>query len=200
MAWKEIVGRSFNPAAFESYVSTLKFGLWRPKFIVVHNTSVPDLKTWQGWQSRTPKITDEKWARNLVGFYRDQRKWSGGPHLFITPAGILVFTPLTGPGVHSPSWNSISWGVETVGEFDREPFEGAIKSNLVSALATLHAAAGLSPLPYSMGNTGLHFHKEDVNTTHKSCPGKNIVKAELVEAVQHEIIRRHSGGDHPSAA
>jgi hypothetical protein len=201
MTWKPIVGRLFKPDEFEAYVGSLQFNLWRPKFIVVHNTSAPDLKTWNGWQARTPPVTDEKWAQNLVGYYRDQQKWSGGPHLFVTPAGILAFTPLTGPGVHSPAWNSISWGVETVGEFEREPFTGAIRDNLIAALAILHGAAGLSPLPYAKGIRGLHFHKEDPKTTHKTCPGRNMVKAELVAAVQAEILRRHPGGhSHPVTA
>jgi len=194
--WRGIVGKSFSPDAFEKYVASLKFGLWRPKFVVVHNTSAPDLKTWQGWQARKPPVTDEKWAQNLVGYYRDQQHWQAGPHLFVTPGGILAFSPLTGPGTHSPAWNSISWGVETVGEFEREPFAGPVRDNLIAALAILHAAAGLSPLPYQRGVRGLHFHKEDPVTTHKSCPGKNMVKADLVAAVQAEILRRHSGGGH----
>lgn len=197
MAWKEIVGQSFSPNAFAEYVAGLQFGLWRPKFIVVHNTSAPDLKTWQGWQARKPKLTDEMWAQNLVRYYRDEQHWSGGPHLFVTPGGILAFTPLTGPGVHSPAWNSISWGVETVGEFETEPFDGAIRVNLISALATLHIAAGLSPIPYEQGHHGLHFHKEDPKTTHKSCPGRNMVKGRLVADVVAEIQRRHPGGGHP---
>ena len=199
MTWRGIVGRSFTPAEFEQHVASLKFGLWRPKFIVVHNTSAPDLATWRGWQERKPPLKDERWALNLVGYYRDQQKWSGGPHLFVTPAGILAFTPLTGPGVHSPAWNSISWGVETVGEFEREPFEGPVKDNLVAALAILHAAAGLSPLPYLVGHHGLHFHKEDPVTTHKACPGRHMVKDELVAAVVAEIQRRHPGGGHAPA-
>lgn len=197
MAWRGIVGKSFTPDEFEKYVETLKFGLWRPRFVVVHNTSAPDLKTWQGWQIRAKPVTDEQWAQNLVGYYRDQQHWSAGPHLFVTPRGILVFSPLTGPGTHSPAWNSISWGVETVGEFDREPFTGPIKSNLIAALAVLHAAAGLQPLPYSIGVRGMHFHREDPKTTHKNCPGKNMVKSDLVRLVQEEILRRHPGGGHP---
>jgi hypothetical protein len=100
-------------------------------------------------------------------------------------------------GTHSPTWNSISWGVETVGEFQSDPFSGSIKDNLVAALAILHAAAGLQLLPYKRGARGLHFHKEDPNTTHKSCPGKNIVKADLIKAVQTEIERRNTG-EHPA--
>jgi hypothetical protein len=89
--------------------------------------------------------------------------------------------------------------VETVGEFDREPFDGPVKSNLVAALAILHAAAGLQPLPYSRGVRGLHFHKEDPVTTHKSCPGKNMIKSALITSVQAEIQRRHPGGGHPES-
>lgn len=199
MTWRGIVGRSFSPAAFEAYVAGLTFALWRPQFIVVHNTSAPDLATWRGWQARKPPITDEHWAQNLVGYYRDQMKWSGGPHLFVTPGGILAFTPLTGPGTHSPAWNSISWGVETVGEFESEPFDGPVRDNLISALATLHIAAGLAPLPYLIGHRGMHFHKEDPVTTHKGCPGRHMVKADLAAAVTAEIRNRHPGGGHAPA-
>ncbi len=195
MAWKGIVGRSFTPDQFASYVAGLKFSAWRPRFVVVHNTSAPDTKTWQGWQARKPPITDEKWMQNLEGYYRDEQKWSSGPHLFVTPGAINVFSPLTGPGTHSPSWNAISWGIETVGEFERDPFTGPVRDNLISALAILHAAAGLQPRPYELGVRGLHFHKEDVRTTHKSCPGRNMVKADLVAAVEAKIIQMH-GGEH----
>lgn len=193
-SWRGIVGKSFTPAAFESYVAGLKFNLWRPRFIVVHNTSAPDTKTWQGWQARTPPVSDEKWAQNLVGYYRDDQRWSAGPHLFVTPGGILAFSPLTGPGTHSPAWNAFTWGVETVGEFERDPFTGPVRDNLIAALATLHAAAGLQPLPYERGVRGMHFHKEDPVTTHKSCPGKNMVKADLIAAVEAKILEMHGGG------
>ena len=200
MAWSGIIGKSFAGDAFAKYVSGLKFGAWRPRFVVVHNTSAPDLKTWKGWQTRKPPVTDEKWAQNLVGYYRDQQKWSAGPHLFVTPGGILAFSPLTGPGTHSPAWNSITWGVETVGEFENEPFAGPVRDNLISALATLHIAAGLQLMPYERGVRGLHFHKEDPKTTHKSCPGKNMVKSDLIKAVQAEIDKRSSGEHVPGGS
>lgn len=197
MPWAPIVGKLFTPDAFATYVASIRVaGFWRPRFVVVHNTSVPDLKTWAGWQARKPPLLDEQWGKNLVSFYRDQQGWEAGPHLFVTPAGVLVFTPLTVPGRHSPSWNAISWGVETVGEFERESFVGPVRANLISALATLHAAAGLQPTPYKLGVRGLHFHKEDAATTHKNCPGRNMVKSDLVSAVQAEIARRHQGGGH----
>jgi hypothetical protein len=117
--------------------------------------------------------------------------------LFVTPAGILVMNHLNRRGTHSPSWNPVSWGVETLGEFERDAFTGPIKENLVAALAILHAAAGLQLLPYQLGVRGLHLHKEDPNTTHRSCPGRNIVKADLIRDVQAEILQRNEG-EHPA--
>lgn len=200
MAWTPIVGKLFaTPDDFQGYVAGLKFGIWRPRFVVVHNTSSPDLALWAKWKA-AGKPTPEQWAQNLAGYYRDQQHWSAGPHLFVTPDGILAFTPLTGPGVHSPAWNSISWGVETVGEFDKEPFAGPVRDNLIAALAILHIAGGLQLLPYQLGVRGLHFHKEDPKTTHKSCPGHNLVKPDLINAVQAEIDHRTAGEHVPGAA
>ena len=196
MAWNGIVGKSFSPDEFQSYVRSLTFGVWRPRFVVVHNTAVPDRRTWDKWQTRTPPITDVKWARNLEAYYKGLG-WSGCPHLFVTPAGLLAMNRLTMSGTHSPAWNSISWGVETVGDFEKDSFSGAIRENLVAALAILHAAAGIPLLPYARGVRGLHFHKEDPQTTHKSCPGKKVSKAELIQEVQAEIERRNSG-EHPA--
>jgi uncharacterized protein YgiM (DUF1202 family) len=98
-------------------------------------------------------------------------------------------------GTHSPSWNAISWGIETVGEFETDPFTGPVRDNLIAALAILHAAAGLQPRPYELGVRGLHFHKEDRATTHKTCPGRHMVKADLVADVEAKIIAMH-GGEH----
>ena len=194
MTWKPIVGKSFTtPTEFAAYVDTVQFGLWRPRFVVVHNTSAPDLKTYAGHFDRPHPISDEQWMQNLVGFYRDEQHWSAGPHLFVTPRSICVFTPLNTTGVHSPSWNAISWGVETVGEFERDPFDNGIRDNLVAALAILHAKSGLQPVPYSCGVRGLHFHKEDPRTTHKTCPGRNMSKFDVVKRVQAAILGLHPG-------
>lgn len=198
--WKPIVGRSFATVAdFAAYVDTVQFGLWRPRFIVVHNTGAPDLATYEKHFTRPVPITDEQWMQNLVGYYRDPQPgkgpWSAGPHLFVTPRSICAFTPLNTDGVHTPSWNKISWGVETVGDFNVDPFDGVVRNNLVDALAVLHAKSGLQPLPYELGVRGLHFHFEDKATTHRDCPGKHMVKADLVARVEAAIAAM-SSGDH----
>ena len=123
---------------------------------------------------------------NLQSYYRDQMKWSAGPHLFVADDLIWVFTPLTTSGIHSPSWNAISWGVEIVGEYDDETFGGGVRTTAIDALAALHQWRGLDPLT-------LHFHKEDPLTTHKNCPGKNIVKSELISAIQSRLVGLNQG-------
>ena len=111
--------------------------------------------------------------RNLEHYYRDEQKWSAGPHLFIADDLIWVLTPLTTSGRHSPSWNAISWGVEMVGEYQIEDFGDAVRDNTLAALTTLHALAGLDP-------NKLRFHKEDPITTHKTCPGRKVNKADII--------------------
>ena len=177
--WKGIVGRGFTPADFQSYVASLKFGDWRPQFTVLHNTSAPRLSQWHS----TPGAQR---MRNLESFYRDQQHWSAGPHLFVADDLIWVFTPLTTSGVHSPSWNAMSWGVEMVGEYEEEPFPPAVRDNTVQALTALHAWAGLDPAT-------LHFHKEDPQTTHTTCPGKHVVKSDIVARLTASLAALSEG-------
>lgn len=178
----QIVARKFSHAEFKVYLDGLKITPWA-KFVVVHNTSAPDIALYHQWENR-PGWTPEQWLRNLISYYSGMG-WNGTPHLFIppTPDTILVLNSLLVHGTHTPSWNDFSYGVETVGEFEREPFGGPTRANLVAALAALHEKLSLTPLPFQLGVRGLHFHKEDAHTTHRTCPGRNMDKAGLVGAV-----------------
>src|ERR1044071_168093 len=182
--WKGIVARGFRPQEFKDYVGTLTFSDWRPQFVVLHNTSSPRLSQWHSHSG-------EERMRNLEAYYRDEQGWSAGPHLFIADDFIWAFTPLTTSGVHSPSWNAISWGVEMVGNYDSEDFGqgpgAAVAANTVFALAILHTALPIDPRP-------LKFHKEDRRTTH-DCPGRNVDKASMIARVEAAM-----GGDHPLGA
>lgn len=181
-----IVDKFFSITEFKNYVDALVFGDWRPAFICVHNTSEPNLALYAEWLAHPAKHggwTHEQWLRNVAGYYAGMG-WQAGPHCFVCPDGVGLFTPFTQHGTHSPSWNSISWGIETVGEFDSETFGSPVSDNLIQVLAILHGKAGLNPAAYVFGRSGLHFHKEDPRTTHKSCPGHNMVKPTLVAAVK----------------
>jgi hypothetical protein len=170
--WKGIIGKGFTAIDFSEYVKTVVFDTWRPQFIVLHNTAVPTFAQWHN-------VSGEQRMKNLESFYRDTQKWSAGPHVFVADDLIWVFTPLNTPGVHSPSWNAIAWGVEIVGDYSVEPLNPAVQQNAISALATLHELMGLDP-------STLRLHKEDPKTTH-NCPGSGIVKADVQSAVLAQI-------------
>jgi N-acetylmuramoyl-L-alanine amidase-like protein/putative peptidoglycan binding protein len=187
-----IVGKGFDIPGFQAHVDSLHFNGWTPNFVVVHNTSSPDLKLYLQWLKRQ-NWTGEQWMKNLASYYAGMG-WKAGPHLFVAPDRIWTLTPLTQRGTHSPAWNSFTWGVETVGEFEREAFDGGTQANLTAALAILHTRIGLNPADYKRGVRGLHYHKEDPKTTHKSCPGKNIKKAELIKGVVDYMNQLAPGG------
>jgi N-acetylmuramoyl-L-alanine amidase-like protein len=176
--WKGIVGQGFDRAGFAAYVSTLTLSTWRPQFVVLHNTAVPTLAQWHS-------VPGAQRMKNLESFYRDTQHWSAGPHLFVADDLIWAFTPLTTSGVHSPSWNSMSWGVEMVGDYNVEPFEAAVRGNTLSALATLHALLGLDPQT-------LRLHKEDPKTTH-DCPGKHVSKTDIIQGMIDALAEEHPG-------
>src|SRR5215471_5369690 len=184
--WKGIIGKGFTADEFSDYVQTVRLTTWRPQFVVLHNTDIPTLADWH-------KIPGKWRMLNFQAYYRDTQHWSAGPHLFVADDLIWVFTPLDVPGVHSPSWNAISWGVELVGDYSSEDFGDAVHQNAVAALAGLHRLAGLDP------NT-LHFHREDPLTTHKQCPGDNLVKADLIRDVLNRMAADSPGEHTPGAA
>lgn len=184
-AWKGIVGGSYTPAQFIEYMKLVPMGTtaWRPKFIVIHNTEIPTLVQWKATGGNL-------YIQNLVHYYRDIKGWSGGPHLFVDDRLIWPFTPLTVPGVHSPTWNPISWGIEVVGDYAKEPMDPQTLQNVASAAATLCDKLGMDP-------TTMRFHKEDPGTTHKGCPGKNLSKPLLIAMVQDKLRKRHEGEHQP---
>lgn len=168
--WIPIVGRSFTAFDFLMYVDQLSFSAWKPSLVVVHNTASPKFADWHA-------VDGASRMRGLQKYYQEQG-WHAGPHLFVSDDLIWAFTPLTSPGVHSPSWNAISWGVETTGDWDSEIVPTELYENLIAVLAAIHRAAGLDP------ETALKFHHEDPLTTHKSCPGANLRKDDLVTRVK----------------
>jgi len=184
-AWKGIVGKGFTASDFDQYVRSVEMGIWRPSFVVLHNTYIPNLVDWH-------KVPGAQRMRNLESYYRDTQHWSAGPHLFVADDLIWAFTPLDTPGVHSPSWNAISWGVELVGDYSTEPLSLALQANAVSALASLHALAGIDP-------GTLKLHKEDPKTSHKDCPGHNVIKDDVITLVTADMRNSYPGEHTPGA-
>lgn len=190
-----IVGKAFPTLdGFLAYLESIQFGAWRPRYVVMHHTGAPDLKTWQGWQTRAKPVSDEQWMQNLKGYY-EGLGWSHGPHFFFTPKNYCVFSLPNVRGTHAVSFNANSWGVECVGDFDVEPFADPIAQRYIDGLAALHVAAGLSPSPYVRAERGLHFHRDDPQTS-KTCPGQHVDKMSVTQRVYKKMATMNSG-DHP---
>lgn len=180
------VNQGFEQDAFRQYVAGLSWNTWRPSLIVWHNTGAPTIEQWMAYP-------DQYRIYSLIEYWQHDRGWSGCPHLVISPRNLIwVVNPLTAPGVHSPSWNHLSIGIEMVGDYDVEDDEtdpgNIVKRNGIFATAVLCSAFGLDPA------AAIRLHKEDPLTTHKDCPGEHLAqdKAEMVQQVQ-ELM---AGGEH----
>lgn len=177
MTWTPIVGKAFSADSFRGYAASLNLNAaaWQPSFIVLHNTGAPNL-------SQRPVGFTAQHMQNLQGFYRDQQKWSAGPHLFVDDKQIWAFTPLTHPGIHSPSWNAVSWGIEMLGDYDVDDFRAGrgaqVRANAVAAMAALLSLRGLP-----VNDQTIRLHHEDPKTTHHGCPGATVAKPEVLAAV-----------------
>jgi hypothetical protein len=175
--WKGIVGKSFTVEEFKKYVETLQWTDWIPDFIVLHNTGVPSLSSYPNG------LTSKYINQILADYYRYEKGWSAGPHLFVDDKQIWVFTPLTTPGVHSPSWNNRTLGVEMLGNYDVEKFNSGrgelVKKNAVAAIAILSDLLGIAP-------DTMKLHREDPGTDHH-CPGDNVNKKLFIKMVEDYI-------------
>lgn len=183
--WKPIVGLSFDATSFDIYCKSVTWTAWRPSFIVLHNTAIPNL-------AQRPNGFSRQHIQNLVTYYRDQQGWSAGPHLFIDDKQIWVFTPLTTTGRHSPSWNSVALGMEMLGDFSTDKFDSGrgelVRKNAVCAMASLCGALGLDA-------TTIKLHKQDPITSHKGCPGTGVSRTKIIAEVQ-AALAGHYGAEH----
>ena len=193
MTWPA-VKLALTQEQFRDYVEKLPASKWRPSMIVWHNTAAPSLAQWiksANADKVAGKIPGESRIVSLERFFREDNHWSGAPHLFIANDFIWVFNPLTSAGVHSPSWNSISFGIEMIGDFaveDDDSGEGLkVKQNTIYATAVLCEAFGIDP------QTQIMLHKQDPRTTH-DCPGKDIAQDKL-EMIR-DVAALMTGGDH----
>lgn len=181
----EIIARHFSPEEFAAYATPIiEASSWKGEFVVLHNTGAPTL-------AQRPDGLTEQHIQNLKAYY-ESLGWHAGPHLFVDQKGIWAFSPLTAPGVHSPAWNRISYGVEQLGDYDREAYDGGpgalVKANAIAALAVIHHAAGID-------SSTLKLHKMDPLTTHKDCPGKHCAREyDAIKAAVHDYIAGRLGG------
>ena len=146
----------------------LQFGLWRSKFVVVHNyPAFSGPRALAGLVGRFLRGGGRRISSTIPGI---SSIGAAGRHLFVMPAGILTFSPLTFPRTHFPSWISITRGVETVGNVEHEPFAGPVRDNLITATVASRCSAELS---------STHLKEFDSVINEQGC-GRRLLRGHLL--------------------
>lgn len=180
MSWQDFTGVAYDRDGFVARMNSLNWtGSFKPIGIILHNTAAPTLAQW----AESGKRHDER-IQNLKSYYQNDLSWSAGPHWFVSRHYINEFMNPTTRGTHSPSFNMTHFGVEMVGDYDREEFnsgDGAlVRDNAIFIMAYLCRRFGWDP------GKVIKLHKEDPKTTH-ACPGKKVIKSDIIERVRRAM-------------
>jgi hypothetical protein len=178
----ENVGLVWTPSTLTEYVSKLEVPSWC-KGITLHHTGAPSL-------AQRPKGFLMQHIENLRHFYRDELKWSAGPHLFIDEDEIFGMCDLRVKGVHAVSFNRKSIGIEVLGNYDSEdPLAGRGLGCWTTAAAAVRVL--LDWLDLDPGEQTILFHRDDP-TTKKSCPGTKVKKDWFLSLIDGSSIAETS--------
>ena len=169
---------------FRDMLKGVHLGAWHPLFPTLHNTGVPSLAQWLAY-GPTPQ---ERWGASLNSYYKGLG-WHAGPHLVVCPDYVWVLCDLTKPGVSVSCWNSETFGIEMVGNYEvgGDDFtigEGAkVRDNAAAVLAILNEKFDWGDLgDHQVGVRGLHFHRECVKD-HHSCPGSRVLWDDMIARI-----------------
>lgn len=170
----QILAKKLTKKEFTAYVNQKDFGSIPPSWLVLHHTWSPTLETWNG-------------ATSISGLknYYEGLGWSAGPHIFVAPDGIWLFTDMSHVGIHAGAGNATwikdgkeyqgysfsgatlkgySIGIEVVGNYDEKVWEGEVLDNALSCISDLKNKLGISL-------ADIKFHRD---YSPKSCPGNAI--------------------------
>jgi len=161
----KIVNKCLTLDEFKKYIKGKSFEPNQPNKIVLHHTWKPTQDTWNG-------------ATTIEGLkkYYEGKGWSRGPHIFIAPDGIWLFTDMKYQGIHAGEGNFRSIGIEVVGNYDGAVWTGSIKRNTLGVILALADELGLEIMK------DIRFHR--FYNKAKSCPGWAITKDWLEEKLK----------------
>ncbi|MBC7235280.1 MAG: N-acetylmuramoyl-L-alanine amidase [Chloroflexi bacterium] len=181
----EIIGECLSADEFVRYVERLDFPDPLPTRIFLHHTWKPTPETWQGLSTilGMKAYYERQLWRDSQG--RLHEGWTAGPHLFVAPDGIWLFSDLRYDGVGVYGHNYRSRHLEMVGDYDLVRPSGSILENSIVALGILHERLGLDI-------RRLNFHRDFSN---KSCPGWAVTKEWIIPLVE-EWIAAYRQGQH----
>jgi len=143
-----------TPEEFNTYLLTLKPPKWF-KIIINHHTYEPTVDDWRGLST----------MKGMLNYYKNKKKWDRFPHLFVAPDGIWQMNKLNETGIHANAANSISIGVEVVGNYDKQVWQEPIRTFAFKTNAYLAKWGNIS-----LQNILPHRQYNPL----KSCPGRAI--------------------------
>jgi hypothetical protein len=97
----------------------------------------------------------------------EKKAWTSGPHFFVAPEGIWLFTDINIQGQHANMGNKASIGIEMVGNYDKYLPKNKIWKQTKELISILLEK-------YNLKKKDIHFHRE--YNKEKTCPGKAITK------------------------
>jgi N-acetylmuramoyl-L-alanine amidase len=182
--WKNFEGIARTREQTLERINALQWPDWRPQGITLHNTAEPSLAQW----AETGAAHDAR-IRNLQSFYEHEQGWHAGPHWFVSRNWINWFSNPLQSGIHSRCFNATRFGIEMVGDYNKEEFnsgDGAmVRDNAVFLIAALN-------LKFNFDPGDLTFHVECKKDNH-DCPGKKVVKADVISRVREMMATLRSG-------
>ncbi len=162
----EIIGKCLTATEFVDYVEQMDFPEPRPDRIFLHHTWKPTPETWRGYETilaMKAYYERQPWT-DLDGSQHEG--WTAGPHVFVAPDGVWLFSDLRWDGVGVLGHNYRSRHVEMVGDYDSAPPGGSILADTIAVLGILHERLQIRI-------DDLAFHR-DFST--KTCPGLAVQK------------------------
>jgi len=171
----DAVGDVWRLPDFDNHLRSIVSPGWA-RAVCLHHTAAPSL-------AQRPDGLSKQHIRNIRDFYQ-KKGWQSGPHFFIddTEGCVMGMTPLHEKGVHASTFNSSAFGIEVLGDYDREdPLSGrGLKcwENAAAATRSLLDFLGLPATPATV-----LFHRDDPKTT-KTCPGTKVKKDWFIDLVK----------------
>jgi hypothetical protein len=181
------IGLGMSVAKFEEYVTSYDFGKYKPTFVVLHHTIMPDTQqarflggVWDAddYSRSEPEVYAHrlKHLGAIKTYYETEHPdWPAGPHLFVDDRYVWLFSPMNAPGVHAMEGNgrprSYSIGIEVVGYYEHVTWPEDVADNVRRVVLALQAQLKTFELVHKKGPGGISAHR-DYNKP--ECPGAKI--------------------------
>lgn len=152
----------------------------------------PDIASWatgatihHTWSPVTSQWKGKKTLLGIQNYFSNHNGWDKGPHLFLAtnspnPAddGIWQLTPLNLQGIHAVSTNRCHWGIEVVGDYNKQAWPLNTQELVYNTILALFNWRNIK-----VSTDSIKGHRETGSP--KTCPGTaidmNKVRADLIQ-------------------